>query len=57
MRDRFKIQNIQAMDDLKELQGCIYAFLDHKAALAQRFTFYAKLSLLIMPHTERAPKP
>jgi hypothetical protein len=29
------IQNRQFMDELAELQGCIYAFLDHQAVLAQ----------------------
>ncbi len=28
------IQNLQVMDDLKELQGCIYAFLDCEAVLS-----------------------
>jgi hypothetical protein len=28
------IQILQGMNDLKELQGCIPAFLDHKAVLA-----------------------
>ena len=41
------IQNPQVMDDLRELQGCIYAFLDHKAVLALRFTLRAKVSFRI----------
>jgi hypothetical protein len=39
------IQNPQVMDDLRVLQGCIHAYLDHKVVLALRFTLRAKLSL------------
>jgi hypothetical protein len=38
------IQNPQGMDGLRELQGCIYAILDHKAVLALRFTLRTKVS-------------
>ncbi len=31
----FMIQKAQVTDDLRELQGCIYAFLDHKAVHAR----------------------
>jgi len=33
---RFMIRNPQVRDDLRELQGCIHAFSDHKAVLATR---------------------
>jgi hypothetical protein len=33
------IDYLKKLDDLRELQGCIYAFLDYKAVLAQRSLF------------------
>jgi hypothetical protein len=38
------IRNPQVMDDLRELQGRIYAFSDHKAVLAIRQTIRTCIS-------------
>jgi hypothetical protein len=39
------IQNRQFKEELTELHGCIYAFLDHSAGLAQIFYVGVKISL------------
>ena len=42
------IPNPQVMDDLRELQGCIHAFLNHKAVLATIYKFQLRFFIRIL---------